>query len=1013
MSKWLVFLLTGLALLAGATGLALAQQSAARRLDETPPLAARMARNLGVNIALEGASPQERDAALDAIAAAGLGWVRQRLPWDQIEASRGQFDWTVWDPIIAAVNARGLELVAVLDGAPTWARAPEDAANPLAPPASRADFGRFAAAVAQRYGATLRFYQIWDEPNIAPHWGHRYVDAASYAGLLREGAVQVRSADPDAQILLAALAPTTEPGGLNQSDLLYLDALYAAGAAPWFDAAAAQPYGFDHPPDDPPQASRLNFRRAELLAAVMQQWDDAATPLWLAAFGWRNADGDPNSLWPGVDAQTQAAWAVEAVEWARRHWDWAAGLGWAVWQPAEPAGALRWGLALATPEGQPTAALAALSGWAHAEHPLGPGQWPFAWPAIQPHDGWRLTRTAADPPSGATRDNNLLRIPFEGTALALEVQRGPYWGYLEVTIDGEPANALPQDRDGRANLLLYDPLGQQSRVVVARELADGPHWAEIRANGGWEQWPLLSLQVANPPAARWPGWLVGALGLAGLAFTAAGLWRLLRQAAPLSAAAGSTPSLFALAERAPAAARYGLLAGLAALVVLGPGPLALIVLGLLFAFCVALPATGLALLAVAAPLFLRPLPLLGQIFSPAELIVWLLAAALAVRLVLDRVVARAGQALSAPSSSYAQVGPHGWLRGRVQTLDGAVLALLAVALVSLAAAEHLGVALRELRTVIVAPVLAYGLVRLIPAGPDGRFDPWPLVWGIGLGAAAVAGWGVTQAVGGVDLVSAEGVWRVRGPYGSPNNLALYLGHAWPLMATVALLGSTAGRRLAAALLGALILLGLLLTFSKGALMLALPAAALLIGFAAGGRWRWGALGLLAVGALALLPLFATERFAGLFDLQGGTSFFRVQLWRGAWNMVRDHPWLGVGLDNFLYAYRTRYALPAAWQELNLSHPHNVVLDFWTRLGLLGLVVGVWLFASAFWQGWRGFRRASGDRRALLLGLLAALAATLAHGLIDNSLFLVDLMLLFMLSIGLIARLEKETHPCAS
>jgi len=44
---------------------------------------------------------------------------------------------------------------------------------------------------------------------------------------------------------------------------------------------------------------------------------------------------------------------------------------------------------------------------------------------------------------------------------------------------------------------------------------------------------------------------------------------------------------------------------------------------------------------------------------------------------------------------------------------------------------------------------------------------------------------------------------------------------------------------------------------------------------------------------------------------------------------------------------------------------------------------------------------------LLLGLLASLAATLAHGLIDNSLFLVDLMLLFMFSIGLIARLGQE------
>ena len=39
----------------------------------------------------------------------------------------------------------------------------------------------------------------------------------------------------------------------------------------------------------------------------------------------------------------------------------------------------------------------------------------------------------------------------------------------------------------------------------------------------------------------------------------------------------------------------------------------------------------------------------------------------------------------------------------------------------------------------------------------------------------------------------------------------------------------------------------------------------------------------------------------------------------------------VGLDNFLYAYRGRYILDAAWQEPNLNHPHNIVLDFATRL----------------------------------------------------------------------------------
>jgi O-antigen ligase len=617
---------------------------------------------------------------------------------------------------------------------------------------------------------------------------------------------------------------------------------------------------------------------------------------------------------------------------------------------------------------------------------------------VQTEGGWRLLNQAADPPHGAALGNNHLRIPFEGTTLALDVQRGPFWGYLDVAVDGQPANALPSDAAGRANLLLHDPLGQQATVVVARNLSAGPHVAEISATGGWEQWPLLAVRVANAAPPRWPGWLVWALGLSGIALVGAGVAGIHRQPAAEQIAGDASRSIFDDAERVPAAARYALLAGLALAVALGPPPLQLVALGLLFALFVAFPATGLALLAATAPLFLVLVPILDRPFSPAEATVWLLAAAMATRALIE-IIAR-GYVKSQTAAPKTALD-------RPAALDWPVLGLLGVAIVSLAAAANLGVALRELRTVVVAGVLAYWLVRLVPAGRDGRFDPWPVVWGISLGAAAVAGWGVYQAVGGVGLIDAEGVWRVRGPYGSPNNLALYLGHALPIVLAVAVFGASRGRRLAAALLAGLIFLGLALTFSKGALLLALPAALLLMGFVAGGRWRWVALGLLAVGGLALLPLFGTERFAGLFDLQGGTSFFRVQLWRGAWNMALDHPWLGVGLDNFLYAYRTHYALPTAWQELNLSHPHNVLLDFWTRLGFRGLVVGVWLFTAAFWQGGQALKRASGDRWALLLGLLASLAATLAHGLIDNSLFLVDLMLLFMLSIGLIARLNQE------
>ena len=75
-------------------------------------------------------------------------------------------------------------------------------------------------------------------------------------------------------------------------------------------------------------------------------------------------------------------------------------------------------------------------------------------------------------------------------------------------------------------------------------------------------------------------------------------------------------------------------------------------------------------------------------------------------------------------------------------------------------------------------------------------------------------------------------------------------------------------------------------------------------------------------------------------------------------MLRDHPLLGVGLDNFLYEY-PKYILPEAWREPNLSHPHNIVLDFWVRLGIGGVFILFWLLAAFYKQAWSVFKR-SGD-----------------------------------------------------
>jgi O-antigen ligase len=375
---------------------------------------------------------------------------------------------------------------------------------------------------------------------------------------------------------------------------------------------------------------------------------------------------------------------------------------------------------------------------------------------------------------------------------------------------------------------------------------------------------------------------------------------------------------------------------------------------------------------------------------------------------------------------------------RIRSLDLGVAALVALALVATLAAQNFGVSLQEFHVVVWDGVAFYALLRLVrsldPKAQTPRASAERLVWSVVdafvLGTTLMALYATYQFFFTDQAITAEGVHRALGVYGSPNNLALLLDRAAPMMIAVIvaspyLFPSGAGgadgergpgngqrhrRRFLYALALIPILVALVLTFSRGALLLGLPAAILFIGVMRGGRILWATLGVLVIGGIGLLPLFGTERFRSMLDTSAGTGFFRLRLWQSAWVMLRDHPWLGVGLDNFLYQYRTRYILPDAWQEPNLSHPHNILLDFGTRLGIGGIVVLAWL-QLAFWRiAWRLYRRqAERETKALVLGLMAGMIATLAHGLVDNSFFLVDLAFIFFLITGCIGKLAASSE----
>lgn len=286
---------------------------------------------LGISLDPTTISTSTPISRFEELADAGFGWVRVRVAWEQIEPTPRTFAWATLDHTLDALAAANLTPVLLLDGSPTWARAPSDRGGDwghLAPPADPTTFAHFAQIVAARYGNQVRYYQIWDEPNIAPHWGVRRIEPVNYARLLKAAATAIRATDDDAYIITAALAPTADRGHLAQDEVYFLNRLYAAGAAPYFDAVAIQPFGFAQRPNDSAVGSdALNFRRTLLIRQAMLDAGDGTTGMWLMRFGWHRA---PNAGWQSVTAAQQRVFTFDALAMAYRQWPWVVGMGWPI-----------------------------------------------------------------------------------------------------------------------------------------------------------------------------------------------------------------------------------------------------------------------------------------------------------------------------------------------------------------------------------------------------------------------------------------------------------------------------------------------------------------------------------------------------------------------------------------------------------------------------------------------------------------------------------------------------------
>jgi O-antigen ligase len=296
---------------------------------------------------------------------------------------------------------------------------------------------------------------------------------------------------------------------------------------------------------------------------------------------------------------------------------------------------------------------------------------------------------------------------------------------------------------------------------------------------------------------------------------------------------------------------------------------------------------------------------------------------------------------------------------------------------------------------ILEPILFFVLVRSTLTYPR---DVDTMLFALGVSAVFISAFAIFQVATGLALpIPWDVERRATSVFPYPNAVGLYLG-------PIIMLGITALYRAVREQMNmrawfwliTVVLSVVAITLSETeAAWFAVPAAALVAGLFVP-RLRILALPIL---ALSVVIVLATPSLRDKVMLQDYSGQVRIKQWSETIEMLKDNPVFGAGLSGYpiaLAPYHTH-------EEIEIfQYPHNIVLNIWTELGLLGLIAFLALAIRVAYECHVSYCVMRSPFFWLTFGCFAALLEMVIHGLVDVPYFKNDLA---MMTFGILALLS--------
>ncbi len=180
----------------------------------------------------------DRDQRLEVLASGlcGAKVIRTGIGWGSTEPNEGEFRFDRFDRLLGMYADQGMEIQYLLGFCPRWAAAPDKQKatdwhqwNNSMP---REDAWRkWVHTMAARYGDRIRYWEVWNEPDIGFWLG----TLDEYLVLLRSAYEEIKAVDPKLQVMTGGFA-------IYNRNPAFIDGVVARGQQ-WYDIFAYHRHG--------------------------------------------------------------------------------------------------------------------------------------------------------------------------------------------------------------------------------------------------------------------------------------------------------------------------------------------------------------------------------------------------------------------------------------------------------------------------------------------------------------------------------------------------------------------------------------------------------------------------------------------------------------------------------------------------------------------------------------------------------------------------------------------------